>query len=383
VSTAPNNVPPVDPEVLDTYANGLELLDRATRLARVLFVDNESILTQPGRLQVLGKHISENDALREAIETGASAKEIAVAWRASLSVPNLDLKIAHALAVLYRESAQIPGLDFRTVERFWKLSTSLWLLLLACPAFLEEFSKKRFGEERQDLTPEQSDALVDRALRRILGIHADRGAGAWSAGRQDEARLHIYCLNLPCRGVGALKAAVNDYGIDIDVDDGRLSRAADMARHHLDAWADSVVSECKAEIEEVSSRPEDADRIYAGAISRLERFINLQVPVERALRAGLEWYFFWANSLANRKAFDRLPQWDEGASRIAKELAVLAEKGRAENPSSQAVSEYFVYHGCVCLNQRDRRGAREAFLESLEWNPENASAQELLEKCES
>jgi tetratricopeptide (TPR) repeat protein len=355
------------PQQVAELARTLEVEACTSRLLGHLFPQDHAGLQRPGRLRTLEELIDGDPALRQAL-LDDDPRAIDQAWSSCLYERGHDVRLHHTLAVLYREKALDRIARTGTAGEILVRATALWVLLLATEEFWSR-SADRDAEGR----------LREKVARELLFLNASEGAQSLAAGDVEAARRHLRCLDA-CRGdATALTDVLADSGLlFLHPVDERLTEISTVAEQVLDGWCTDVIEAARRKADDpaaISRLPDGIRMDYASGIAILAPFIRLDVPILRVLRTGLEWHVDWCFGLYHREEHGKIEDVLESAREFADRLAALCTRGQGHRPENQALSRFFLLHGFV--NNGTAQATRD-YEESLEWNPANANATELL-----
>jgi len=375
---------------LDPFKRELEYSIWVSRLAKILFDERAELASNPGRLRIFAEHLLQNDALLDVIQSGGTTNKIGSSWRTSLAAPGPDLRIIHALAILFREGAHNLNQKSKRAQEYWRLSTSFWILLLSTPAFLEDFSQRRFLEkkskERIDLTPEQLEALFERAVNKIVATHSERAAQALSAGCDDEVRHHGRCLEMIWNGPDTLLSKAKEFGLHYPADTSpkRLARAAAIAREHFENWGNKVLSIAKRDLKVTDNLPKGMTKNYPRATQRMKPFVALGIPIQSLLSFGIDCYIGWTSHAYQKNDRDEMRDINHDGRDFAEQLARVLDPSKPEQPANQSLSYYYRDQGVALIDvDGDYHGARKAIEKSLKWYPKNENSHQLMDQLEN
>ncbi len=372
---------------LSEIARKLELQLATERLLLYLFPDFDKAKKQPGRYRFFGHIIEKHPQLLQALLDN-KPKFIQKAWALVLKARQSDVHFLHALGIVYWEAAQINLAKQVPAERDWVVGTVLLVLLLGTKEFWDYFAQNRWTTEqgeRRSLTLQEQRGLMQTVLKDILMAHSVCGSQNVAAGRYNLAQIHIHCLDM-CRTKGQkLRSSLETYGISyaLSDDQDKIDWIAGEANKVLDEWCVTLQSQAIKEMnnaEIIKTLPEGIRKNYEGGLRTLEPFIALNIPIARILTLALDWYNDWSDDLDVLEKADELKKLVESAHPVADQLIPLCSKERAYTQENKVISQHYLYRGYVL---DDPELSKQAYEESLAWNPANIGAERLLERVSS
>ena len=371
---------------LEEKALELELQVASSTLLATLFPTFDEMRKTPGRYHFFGNIIKQRPLLLQSLLDGNKAR-IQSEWSQVLQVYQADVHFLHALSILYWESAQAKFARQEEAEQDWVISTVLWVLLLSCEEFWDAFSQERWTNEQGERLPldeKQQEDLMHDALEDILSLHSTYGKQSFAAGRYEQAKVHVRCLDM-CRGKGKqLLPLLRAYGIQfgLALDEQRLDWVTVQAGKELDEWCVGLVAEAEKETNDadaIKQLPQGIRKNYAGGIRILELFIALHIPIVRVLSSCLGWYNEWSYDVYVLKNTEQLKKLVASGRAVADQLIPLCMKEQAYTKENQRISQHFLLRGFALDSLKD---AIPEYREALAWNPANVNAAELLMEAE-
>lgn len=371
-------------QILQECAGRLELQVATSHLLTHLFPESDEIGGALGRYKFLQRVIERRPKLLQALLDG-KRESIQREWSQVLVKHKSDARFLHGLAVMYREQALASEPKGQMDEHQWIFSNTLWISLLSTKEFWDYFSEARFSEhnnrDQTPLDPKQENKLFRKAFEGILSLHSTHGRRDFAAGRYEQARVYLHCLDLCRTGGEALAVTLDDYrfSCNLDLDDDRLKHVMDMAGKLIDDWGNTLVRDAEKmteDAEAIRNLPKGIRKNYGGGIDCLEAFIKLNIPVVRVLRTTLNWYNDWCYDLYVTEDIERIRTLMGPACVVAKQLAPECTKGHGHTPENQALSQHFLLRG---FSSDGPEHAIEEYRKALAWNPANDNAQSLLD----
>ncbi len=369
---------------LEEKAHELELKIATSALLTALFPELDRKM--PGRYHFLGSIIRQRSSLLQALLDGNKAR-IQSEWSQVLRLYQADVRFLHALTIMYWESALAKYTQQEEADQDWVISTALWILLLSSDEFLDSFSQERWTNEQGERLPldeKQQKGLVDDALETVLSLHSTYGKQSFTAGRYEQTKAHVRCLDM-CRGKGKqLLSLLRTYGIPFGLsqDEQRLEGITERASKEIDEWCVGLVAEAEKETNDpdaIKQLPQGIRKNYAGGIRILDSFIALHIPIVRVLSACLEWYNEWCYDVYVLKDTPQLKKLVASARVVADQLIPLCMKEQAYTKENQRLSQHFLLRGFALESFKE---AIPQYQEALAWNPANVNAAELLMEAE-
>ena len=367
----------MSPEKLNSFARQLELNVATGRLLNHVFPDAQEQLGAPSRYQFLADLI-ERDAQLLAALLSEDHAVVSKSWQQMLHEQQANVRFLHGLAVVLRERCLAKHARNHAQADHWHQSTLLWMLLLCCDEFWSYFSRN--GRDRPRIDEQDQAKLLYESLRGILSLHSMLAQRAFVAGHLEAARLHVQCLDLCQSGEEAMAAALAGHGVACGLSRNRerMEQVGQMAEELLDDWCAKLVGEAERTTEDaeaIKNLPEGIRKNYEGGIRHLERFLALEVPNVRVLRSLLDWRNDWCYDLYVTRKIELIRQLMTPARNVADLLVPLCTTGRGHTPEDQALSQHFLLRG---FTGDDPEQKTKDFEASLEWNPANHNAAELL-----
>jgi tetratricopeptide (TPR) repeat protein len=327
----------------------LERLARAQLLADVIRLD-------PGQPPVAPRLLADAVAGLEADPGGsavlgaAERGDLPAARQALAEVAGrrgLAPRLAHHLAVVYHRAA----LFFEEQERpddaeaCWRRAWPCWLRLLASSA--------------QAVTGDHP------LLSHLLGIHRRRVSALLARDRVETARRHW-----------ALVQELPDMARPID---GALARALaeSAARFREELATEYLVATREAMRYGPVAEGWRAD--YDKGLAGLTRLLSLDKGNVRLLTALVETCNDYFHDCYVNEDTRRLWEGVERYTPFALQLALLADRRRADLTARAGLAEFYKFRGFVAP-ERERKVA--LFREALGFDPRNANVRELLEEAE-
>jgi tetratricopeptide (TPR) repeat protein len=374
------------PRALVEYARREELSIATSRLLSYVFSDDPDRFMNAGRYTFLYGAIEKSPQLLDALVTGLKDPAI-VLWSQAVEAGGNNVQFCHGLAVLYHEQAVERFNKGDPDERLWLLSTALWLRLLCSGEFWEYFSKARLTDResntRKDLDEAQQKALFNETWHSIMLLHNNYGRQDYASGRYAQAGIHVKCLDLCRKYETTIADTLSGFGMPLKIEknklsEGLMSEARGMAEDFLDDWGNTLAVEAEKIVDDpeaIKSLPEGIRKNYQGGIRYLQPFIDIGVPVRRALQRSLQWYCDWSYDLYTRGDMAGVKSLMDPSRKIADMLAPVCVKTSGHLPENQALSMHYMLRG---FTGTDAGKIIHEYEAALEWNPGNDNAQQLL-----
>jgi tetratricopeptide (TPR) repeat protein len=364
--------------VLTDLARQVELETCVTRLFSYLFPGERLDRDRSGRYRVLEEAVEAHPVLLNALRDDERDAALEAWWDCARE-HSADIAFHHTLAVIYREKALAEAARQGASSELLVVATALWGLLLETRAFW----RQRGGQGRISRTPGSPDdetALLEKVARELFAVHLAHGDRALTTGQTEVAAAHLRCLAACRAGPEALIGLLEEYRLPYaHTMDRRPGRIATIADEFISSWCTDIVRLARVSVDDpdvIRTLPPGIKKNYQGGIRHIEPFVGLGVPVARVLWTGLEWYNGWSYCLYTREDRDQIKQLMGPAHVLANQLAPLCTKGRGHVPANQALSQHYLLRGFVT---DDPEAAQREYEESLEWNPANSNAADLLE----
>lgn len=370
-------------QILQECAGRLELQVATSHLLTHLFPEGDETGRTPNRYKFLDQMIERRPKFLWALLDG-KRESIQREWSQVMVEHQSDARFLHGLAVMYREQALANELKGQPNKHYWILSTTLWIFLLSTKEFWDYFSEARFCEHNNRGQPPFDLDQENELFQGILSLHSTHGRRDFAAGRYEQARVHLHCLDLCRTGGEALVVTLDDYRFpcNFDTDDKRLKRVMNMAEKFIDDWGNTLVRDAEKmteDAEAIRNLPKGIRKNYSGGIDCLEAFIKLNIPVVRVLRTTLNWYNDWCYDLYVTEDTERIRTLMGPACVVAEQLAPECTKGLGHTPENQALSQHFLLRG---FSSDEPEHAIDEYAKALTWNPANDNAQSLIDGSE-
>jgi hypothetical protein len=327
----------------------LERLARAQLLADVIRLD-------PGQPAVAPRLLADAVAGLEgdqggALVLGAAERGDLLAARQALAElagrRDLSPRLAHHLALVYQRAAlffeehERPG----DAEACWRLAWPCWLRLLASSA-----------------RPVTGDHPL---LAHLLGIHRRRVNALLACDRVEPARRHW-----------ALVQELPETARPID---GALAEALmELAAHFREELATEYLVATR-EAMRYGQVAEGWRADYDKGLTGLVRLLSLDKGNVRLLTALVETCNDYFHDCYVNEDTRRLWEGVERYTPFALQLALLADRRRADLTARAALAEFYKFRGFVAP-EHERKLA--LFREALGFDPRNENVRELLEQAE-